>query len=330
MVDRDSATFGGVNRVMNPSTPEEPNTDAQCPVPTVEPFEPFPSLFDHQPAVENSRLCAEPSPPFRSRAVPMPFLLQRSWIGVGVWLGAMTVVGLAAIVFGATAADFATGPGPAGAGETDETSIGSSSAGGSGTLVDGHRASRSRTAGGSTDDAAPAGADRGETERTVGPSYGRDLDRDLDLRSPAASTASTGSVDGVPATSTVGSGLATGREAASVDESSEPGPESATSTTAVPPVVIRPPIDEAPTSRPGTVGPASGTPGTPTVPTTSAAPRRPTTPIGPPVGVEPPTTRKPAPGDTRPSIGGGRARNAPSFAGSGSGASIGGPVGRRP
>ncbi|MDH3303423.1 MAG: hypothetical protein OES24_23210 [Acidimicrobiia bacterium] len=292
----------------------------------------------------------------------VPFFLRSVWGGVGAWLGAVTVVGLAAFVFNLTLADVARESRSSDPALNDEGALGIDVGGGIGASSGEQRASRARTTGELTDGASSAFPATGESGRSSGPAEGLDLD--LGYRSggdPAAGTSpatTSGASDPVDSTAdpieptnvapaeiggTMDAGSSTTATTAAI---SFPGHE--LSTTTAPPTIAEAEVDvgwlgsvplgSTSVPEPGTlpapvtVHPSGTVP--PPGPPTSRFPS--TTPTRPSVSAVLPTTRRPVPADTRPSQGvgqgHGRGRNQDSPGGTaasnGSNGSNGRAVGR--
>lgn len=285
--------------------------------------------------------------PTNGRWMPAVPELLRSWTGVGVWLGAMTVVGLAAMMFSPSLSD----PGGSPTAEADragEEAFGIGVGVGAGTELDNQRASRARTTGELTDDAVNGDPAARASGRSSGPSGGLDLDLghrsnedSIPATGPAPASPVTTSGAGVPIASTNEPTESTERLVAGNDDTSTGSVVSTTSTTRAnsfpgsEPAITAPPATVEVETDDGGDGdsegdpPGSGSvpPGSTSVPEPGTLPPpvtlppsvtlppavpptigRPTTPPQPPVTVEPPTTRKSVPADTRPSPGNGQNR----------------------
>ncbi len=332
--------------------------------------------FSTRDGVTTGELLIEPSPPFRSsrvvlddgRAVGLtepsensvvhhrhagpdrrpggrwslsvPSFLRSSWGGVGAWLGAMTVVGLASMMFSPTLADLARDPGASTAESSDGWAPGIGIGGDAGARSDHERGSRARTTGELSYETTAPGPASSVADRSSGPSGGLDLDlghrsgdRVVDtaptiagpgtpsvgatpgaptvdstapaggvVTEPMMSTSSTTSANSFPNSELVTTAPATVADAGADGEQTDGGPLGSVppGSTSVPEHVTLPPHATVPPS------------GSPT-----------TAPSSPSVTVTPPTTRKPVPADTRPSPGRGQGRGRSADPGPGAGGSNG-------
>ncbi len=262
----------------------------------------------------------------------LPAVLRSSGSGVGVWLGALTVVGLAAMVLGPILFDLADGPRNPDSVDGEQPVV----PGLIGEDAEGHQASRARTTGEMTEQSSAGAAVSG---RSVGPADGADLDLDLGHRSPdpqspiarsgddsiespaTAGEASDGAVDpaaqsdpGDPSTTSTidpssSVGGVTGSTTVPVTSGGDPaqnppssipfGSTSVPEPGTLPPPVTAPPTPSAPPSVPS---PPTTRPSTtpPRPPTTAERPVRPSVPSTRPSVPPTPSTRRPVPADTRP------------------------------
>lgn len=243
----------------------------------------------------------------------VPLLSRSVWGGLGAWLGAVTVVGLAAFVFNLTLADVARESRSSDPALNDEGALGRDVGGGNGASSGEQRASRARTTGELTDK-APSASATGGSGRSSGPSEGLDLD--LGYRSggdPAAGTSPAASpvpVDpadstadpiepttAVPAEPTI----AVPAEPTNVAPAEIGGTmDAGSSTTATTAAISFPGHELSTTTAPPVTAEAEVDLGSPTSRFPAANPNRPS------VSAVPSTTRRPVPADTRPSQGAGQ------------------------